>query len=129
MACYEKVIGNIRQLNELGELPNSIFTDDIVGVGADSGSPNIVQKMVSNKVVWHNTCRNSIDTQKVQRARKRSGPEVVISPVNNRRFSGESSTSFYKPVATPVGCIVSFVMKWVTSKSSERPPLLDWIRE
>ena len=24
---------------------------------------------------------------------------------------------------------VSFVLKWVTHKSSERPPLLDWIRE
>ena len=69
LACYEKVIDNIRQLNEFGELPNSIFTDDIVGVGADSDSPNIVQK-----VVWHKTCRNSIDTQKVQRARKRSEP-------------------------------------------------------
>ena len=35
----------------VGELPNSIFADDIVGVGADSDSPNIVQKMVSNQVV------------------------------------------------------------------------------
>ena len=47
MACYEKVIDNIRQLNELGELPNSIFTDDSVGVGADSDSPNIVE------FYWH----------------------------------------------------------------------------
>ena len=30
LACYEKVIDNIRQLNELGELPNSIFTGDII---------------------------------------------------------------------------------------------------
>ena len=58
--------------------------------------------MVSNQVVWHKTCRNSIDSQKVQRARKRSGQEVVISPVKTRRLSGESSTSLYKPVATPV---------------------------
>ena len=93
LACYEKVIDNIRQLNELGELPNSIFTGDIVGVGAESDSPIIVQKMVSNQVVWHITCRNSIDSQNVQRARKRSGPEVVISPVKTRRLSGESSTS------------------------------------
>ena len=41
LACYEKVIDSTRQLNELGELPNSIFTDDIMGVGADSDSPNI----------------------------------------------------------------------------------------
>ena len=58
--------------------------------------------MVSNQVVWHKTCRNSIDTQKVQRARKRSGPEVVISPIKTRRLSGEPTTSFYKPIATPV---------------------------
>ena len=32
LACYEKVIDNIRQPNELEELPNSIFTVDIVGV-------------------------------------------------------------------------------------------------
>ena len=64
-----------------GELPNSILTDDIVGIGADSESPNIVQKMVSNQVVWHKTCRNSIDTKKVQRVRKRGGPEAAISPV------------------------------------------------
>ena len=41
LACYEKVIENTRQLNELRELPDFIFTDVIVGVGADSGSPNI----------------------------------------------------------------------------------------
>ena len=92
MACYEKVIDTIRQLNELGELPNYIFTDDILGVGTDSDSPNIVQRMVSNQVVWHKTCRNSIDTQNVQRARKRGRPEVAISPVKTRRLSGESST-------------------------------------
>ena len=102
MACYEKVIDNIRQLNELGELHNCIFTDGIVGVGADGDSPNIVKKMVSNHVVWHKTCRNSIDTQKVQRARKRGGPEVAISPVKTGRLSVESSTSLYKPVATIV---------------------------
>ena len=32
LACYEKVIDNTRQLNDLGELPNSIFTDDVMGV-------------------------------------------------------------------------------------------------
>ena len=72
-------------------------------IGADSDSPNIVQKMVSNQVVWHKTCRNSIDTQKVQRARKRGGSEAAISPVKTRRLIGESSTSLYKPVATTVG--------------------------
>ena len=80
-ACYENVIDNIRQLNELGEFLNSIFTGDIMGVGADSDSLNIVQKIVSNQVVWHITYRNSIDSQNVQRARKRSGPQVVISQV------------------------------------------------
>ena len=73
-----------------------------MGVGADSDSPNLVHKMVSDQVVWHIICRKSIDFQKVQRARKRSGLEVVISPVKTRRLSGESSTSLYKPIATPV---------------------------
>ena len=52
-----------------------------MGVGVDSDSLNIVQKIVSNQVVWHITYRNSIDSQNVQRARKRSGPQVFISPV------------------------------------------------
>ena len=39
---------------------------------ADSDSKNIVQKMVSNQVVCHITCRN-IDSQKVQRVGKRNG--------------------------------------------------------
>ena len=77
LVCYEKVIDNIRQLNELEEFPNLIFTGDIVGVGADGDSLNIVQKIVSNQVVWHITYRNSIDSQNVQRASKRSGPQVV----------------------------------------------------
>ena len=41
LACYERFIDKIRQLNELGELHNSILTDDIVGIGADRDSPNI----------------------------------------------------------------------------------------
>ena len=73
-----------------------------MGIGADSGSPKIVQKMVSNQVVWHKSCRNFIDTQKVQRARKRGGQEVAINPVKTQSLSGDSSTSLYKPVATPV---------------------------
>ena len=48
LVCYENIIDNIRQLNELGELPNSIFNDDIVRVGADSNSRNMVKEMVSN---------------------------------------------------------------------------------
>ena len=54
----------------MGELPNSIFTDGIVGVGVDSDSPNIVQKMVPYQVVWHKTCRNTIDTQKYREPEK-----------------------------------------------------------
>ena len=100
MASYEKVIDNIRQLNELEELPNSIFTDDIVGVGADIYSPNKVQKMVSNQVEWHITCELSIDSQKY----REPGREVDQRwfPVKIRRSSGEYPTSLYKPIATPV---------------------------
>ena len=61
-----------------------------------------MQKMVSSQVVQNITCRNSIYSQNVQRARRRSGPEVVISPLKTRRLSCKSSTALYKPVATPV---------------------------
>ena len=120
-----KVIDNIKQLNVLGELPNSIFTDDNVGVGADSDSPNIVQKMVSNQVVWHKTCRNSTDTQKVQRARKRGGPEVANCPLKTWGLSSESSTSLYKPVATTL----CFYTEWGNKQELRKAAALRLDRE
>ena len=44
-------------------------------------------------------CRTFIDTQKVQRGRKRGEPETRVK---TRRLSGESSTSLYKPVVATV---------------------------
>ena len=45
-ACYKEVIDNIRELNELGDLPNFVFVDNISG--GDS-TQNMVQVMMCNK--------------------------------------------------------------------------------
>ena len=111
LTCYKEVTNNIRELKGLGELPHSIFTDDI-GPEAEGGSLDIVQQMVANQVVWHKSCRTLVDNQKVQRARKRHQESEAHSPVKTQRLSGGTSTSSNKPVSTPV-CF--FVKKWATN--------------
>ena len=69
LTCYKEVTTNIRELYDLGELANSIYTDDI-GHWFLNESTNMVQQMVSNQVVWHKSCRTLIDNKEVQRARK-----------------------------------------------------------
>ena len=63
-----------------------LVVDHISGGG---GAKDIVQLMMSNQVVWHKSCRNAIDNQKVERARKRKKQdEESVSPVKTRRTSG-----------------------------------------
>ena len=69
-ACYKEVTDNIQELKELGDLPDFIVVDDISGGDNDRGTNDVVQLMMSNPVVWHKSCRNAIDNQKVERARK-----------------------------------------------------------
>ena len=85
LICYKEVTNNIRELKGLGELPHSIFTDDI-GPEAESGSLDIVQQMVANQVVWHKSCRTLVDNQKVQRDRKRHQESEAHSPGKKSAF-------------------------------------------
>lgn len=87
-ACYKEVTGNIKELKDLDELPDFVFVNDIsVWAGCDStgSTQDIVQLMMSNKVVWHKSCRNAVDNQKIQRARKKH--QESFSPVKTRRMN------------------------------------------
>ena len=76
ISAYKEVVYNIVELNDLGELPDYVVVDDIIGGGGDyngggdgcKNSGGMVQLMINNKVVWHKNCRSAVDGQKVQRA-------------------------------------------------------------
>ena len=60
----------------LAELPNFMVLGKfvivvifLVVVGCES-TQDVMQLMMTNSVLWHNICRNEIDNQKVERARK-----------------------------------------------------------
>lgn len=101
-SCYKEAVENIQELKALGDLPE--FIVDISG-----GRQDVVQLMIQNTVVWHKSCRNATDKQKVQRARKRKKHEESVSPVKTWRMSDEStkltsptpSTSSCEPFNTP----------------------------
>lgn len=84
-SCYKEALDNIQELKALGDLPE--FIVDISG-----GSQDVVQLMIQNPVVWHKSCRNDIDKQKVERARKRKKHEESVSPVKTRRMRDKSTT-------------------------------------
>lgn len=97
-----KVVRNIQQLKELHSLPSSVVADDI-GVGSGGGSGNTgdglkdnVKLMTENDVVWHKTCRNSVDQQKVLRARKRHENEDEAASSIKTRRSDSISTAYDK---------------------------------
>ena len=97
-ACYKEVTDNIQKLKELGELPDFIVVSDISGGGSNGdggkggGAQHILQLMMSNPVVWDKSCRNAIDNQKVERARRKH--EESVSPVKTRRMiSGARSNT------------------------------------
>lgn len=66
-SCYKEAVDNIQELKALGDL-----AEYIVDISGDS--QDVVQLMIQNHVVWHKSCRNAIDKQKVERARKRKKP-------------------------------------------------------
>ena len=82
-SCYKEAVDNIQELKALGDLPE--FIVDISG-----GSQDVVQLMIQNPMVWHKSCRNAIDKQKVERARKRKKHEESVSPVKTRRMNDKS---------------------------------------
>ena len=122
ISAYKEVVNNIVELNYLGQLPDYVVVDDIIGDGDNGGGDNgdgggcnnpdsMVQLMITNKVVWHKNCRSAVDGQKVQRARdKREAEDYdVNSPVKTRRMSdgtrfdtgASSSRRPLDPLGTP----------------------------
>ena len=80
-------------------MPSFVVADDIgLGSGGASGDTGgglkgTVKLMIENDVVWHKTCRNSVDQRKALRARKRREDEdEAASPIKTRR-SDPSSTA------------------------------------
>ena len=94
-ACYKQVTDNIRELNELGELPDFVFVDSIGGESGDGDHDiDLVKLMMSKQVVWHKTCRSAVDNQKLERARNKHEEQEAVSPVKTRRMNnGVRSTS------------------------------------
>ncbi len=58
-ACYKEVTDNIQELMVKRELPYFVIVDNI---GRGSGANNIVQLIMSTKVVWHKTCWTAVDS-------------------------------------------------------------------
>ena len=75
-------------------MPDFIVILDFEGGGTGGGGTggsctggwvlNVVHLMISNSLVWHKSCRNATDNQKVLRARKKH--EDSVSPVKTRHM-------------------------------------------
>ena len=96
LCSYNEIVTNIQQLKELGQLPDFVISNDI-GYGDGGGKDSIVSLINENRAVWHKSCRNAIDNQKVERAKKRQQDQEAIqeaaSPVKTRRMSTGSASS------------------------------------
>ena len=90
--CLTKVINNLHELHQANKLPKRLRVDDVLkptimpvdGSGEASGECDWVSTMKAHNVVWHTSCKNSINTQKVARCRPREEPSPV--PVKTRRL-------------------------------------------
>lgn len=61
-ACYQELLDNSSELNELGELPSFVVVDDILGGGVGGGgASNRIELMKTNHAVWHKNCRSGIN--------------------------------------------------------------------
>ena len=60
-----EIVRNIHELNGLGELPIQANVSDII----DVNQQETVNFMLRNSVLFHKTCRDMINQQKVERAR------------------------------------------------------------
>ena len=89
-ACYTKLIQNICELSEYGDLPRFVVVEDLLsgsGDGVDTSS-RIVQLMKLNLVVWYNNYRSAVKQQKVDRAKRKAKVSVQCqSPIKTRRQS------------------------------------------
>jgi hypothetical protein len=78
-ASFRSTIVNLKSLHDLGELPSSIFAEDIVNLGDGVCMNEFINSMMNHGVVWHKLCRNAVDTQKVKRAQRKRSAAVDIS--------------------------------------------------
>lgn len=82
------------RLKVLGELPALAIVDfSECGGGDADGLSQFIDNMLKFGVVWHKTCKNSVDNQKVLRAekkRKSDSTEGKHSPVKTRKKSEQT---------------------------------------
>ena len=75
------------QLDDLKQLPKEIVCSDIGG-----DVDHIIERMENNGAVWHKSCRNKVDNQKVIRAKRKHDETIVSSSIKTRTISSESET-------------------------------------
>ena len=85
---YKTLAQNILELYNLDEFPFAINIEKL-----DSHEGGLEAVLTRNGALFHKLCRNRIDNQKVERARKRKQVEHVSSPVKTRRCSILNSSS------------------------------------
>ena len=84
-SIYVTQIQHLMELSETGQMPKHISVADILDDGVDDGCVNIdsvVECMMSHpEMVWHKVpCRTSVDSRRVQDAKRKTEPEAASSP-------------------------------------------------
>ena len=95
---YLTQIKNILDLSQIGQLPTNISVDRILGIAAVNGGgaghgsiDKVLDAMMANNVVWHKIpCRTSVDSRRVQEAKRKASTEFPYSPTKKRLRSSES---------------------------------------
>ncbi|KAK3783394.1 hypothetical protein RRG08_013601 [Elysia crispata] len=77
---------HIIQLKQLNEYPFDIDFQ-VFEVGEDGLEQAHVNSLERNGAVWHKSCRNKIDNQKVKRAKKKADKAIHTSPRKTKRMS------------------------------------------
>ena len=88
-ATLQNLVLSVQALIDLGELPKHMAVDDVFApVGGDGGGRDVADVtniLKCNDILWHKKCKNSVDSQKVIRARSKQRHEP--SPAKTRRLS------------------------------------------
>ena len=74
---YQNIAQNIIQLKQLNEY---LFEIDFE-VGEDGLEQALVKSLESHKAVWHKSCRNEVENQKVKRAKKKEDKAIHSCPI------------------------------------------------
>ncbi len=77
-----KCVYNIEELDKLGQLPPFI---DPKSIFKNKSLCETVEYMLSTEVVWHKSCRNAVDNQKVSRAQQKVKEDT--SCIKTRRLN------------------------------------------